>query len=896
MAWLNRDAKLFEHIHRQDRIEESDMAFRNRRIERAPRRRARFLGLALALASAVGIGALPASVTFAGIGTASVAAADTTDSITPTATTVYAGQTMTINFSYSSADANLGAWIGLYAPGNTPGLQGSSEWNYVNDNSQSEPASGTPVTSGTVTLPTSGLTPGKYTLYEFKDDGYDTVGTPVVITIVPAALSTTTTTITPGQSLTFSYNVAAGDASLKNWVGLYNSANSDASWDYTENDSHTAPTTGTPSTSGTVTLSTTGLAPGTYTAKLLYNDGYTLIGQAVTITLKASNVSVPGSLTAQNKTDSTTIKSGDPLALLYTIPSSEAASDNQVALYNQGANPTTAVPLYSFKTAATGTTGTITFDSTGLQPGVYDAYLQDSSGALFQTAPVVVTVTGDAPQLPSPGQLVGQPNLIVNGGAEIGTGSLDGLGVTSVPGWTVTGLFNEVQYDASDGQGVGGWPTFSTPGSADRGQNYFAGGGGGVSTATQYINLDRAASEIDRGKVTFNLGAWIGGTGSLTEDATVSATFLDQRGHTVGSAVLNPVTPSQRNNVTEFLPENATGTIPRNTTRVEVVITVNGNHLANRNAAGQGYVDNLSFTTSSDAVDAPPPPSPPVVHVPHFDHVFVVMMENQDYADIIGNSDAPYLNSLLAKGTNLTNMYATAHPSDENYTAFAAGTTGTQEGNTTTAELDNQQIGDFVGNAGGTWRSYTESANGPCDRGSQDTYTIDDTPFVNFKDLSDNQASCQEHEQPLTQLSTDLEQTTTTPTYSWFEANDCDDMEGCGITAGDTWLSQTLPTIFKSPAWTNQRSLLIITWDEDAADGQADLQKIPTLVLGSQGSVRQGFSSGHRYTEYSLLQAIEGGLNLPNMTDNDLFADPVNDIWSQPLWSGHHRPSFGDRH
>jgi Phosphoesterase family len=858
------------------------MAFRRKGTGPKLGHRARLLGLAAAVMAVVGIAGLPASVTFAGLGSAGVAAADTTDSITPTATSVYAGQTLAVNFTYASADANLGAWIGLYAPGNTPGNQASSVWEYVNGNSDSEPSTGTPVTSGTVTLSTSGLAPGNYTLYEFKDDGYDIVGSQVTITILPPALATTTATVTAGQSLTFSYVVPSGDASLTNWVGLYDSAGSDSSWDYTQNDSHTAPTSGTPSTTGTVTLSTTGLAAGTYTAKFLYNGGYTLIGEPVTITVKAGRVAVPGTLTALNGTDSTSINSGAPLPLAYTIPSSEAASSNTVALYNQGADPTEATPLYSFNTAASGSSGTITFDSTGLQPGTYDAYLQNSAGSLFQTAPVVVTVTGDSPQLPSPGQLVNRPNLIVNGGAEIGTGSLDGLGVTSVPGWTVTGLFNEVQYDASDGQGVGGWPTFSSPGSADRGQNYFAGGGGGVSTATQYVNLAPAVSQIDQGHVTFNLGAWIGGTGSLTENATVTARFLNPFGSPLGTATLNPVTPAQRNDATEFLPENATGTIPRGTARVEVVITVNGDHLANRNAAGQGYVDNLSFTVSSDAVQAPAPPTPPVAHVPHFDHVFVVMMENEDYADIIGNSAAPYLNSLLAKGTNLTNMYATAHPSDENYTAFAAGTTGTQEGNTTTAELDDQQIGDLISNAGGTWRSYTQDANGPCDRGSQDTYTIDDTPFINFKDVSDNQASCQEHEQPLTQLPLDLKQTGTTPTYSWFEANDCDDMEGCGITAGDTWLSQTLPTIFNSPAWTEQHSLLIITWDEDAADGQTDLQKIPTLILGSQGTVKQGFSTDQRYTEYGLLRTIEAGLNLPNLTENDLFADPVNDVWARP--------------
>ncbi|MCP2314663.1 ABC-type hemin transport system substrate-binding protein [Kitasatospora paracochleata] len=39
-------------------------------------------------------------------------------------------------------------------------------------------------------------------------------------------------------------------------------------------------------------------------------------------------------------------------------------------------------------------------------------------------------------------------------------------------------------------------------------------------------------------------------------------------------------------------------------------------------------------------------------------------------------------------------------------------------------------------------------------------------------------------------------------------------MEGCGTRAGDDWLKNTLPAIFNSPAWTQQKSLLILTFDE----------------------------------------------------------------------------------
>jgi hypothetical protein len=103
-------------------------------------------------------------------------------------------------------------------------------------------------------------------------------------------------------------------------------------------------------------------------------------------------------------------------------------------------------------------------------------------------------------------------------------------------------------------------------------------------------------------------------------------------------------------------------------------------------------------------------------------------------------------------------------------------------------------------------------------------------------------------------------------------------MEGCGITAGDTFLAQTLGEILRSPAWTTQRSLVIITFDEDGYDFERPAQLVPTIILGSQ-DVRQGWVSMTRYTHYSLLRTIEAALGLGTLTDNDLYAQPVNDVF-----------------
>lgn len=54
--------------------------------------------------------------------------------------------------------------------------------------------------------------------------------------------------------------------------------------------------------------------------------------------------------------------------------------------------------------------------------------------------------------------------------------------------------------------------------------------------------------------------------------------------------------------------------------------------------------------------------------LPVFDHVVIVIEENKDYGQIIGNPKAPYINSVLrAEGASFTRMYAEEHNSEGNY-------------------------------------------------------------------------------------------------------------------------------------------------------------------------------------------------------------------------------------
>lgn len=61
--------------------------------------------------------------------------------------------------------------------------------------------------------------------------------------------------------------------------------------------------------------------------------------------------------------------------------------------------------------------------------------------------------------------------------------------------------------------------------------------------------------------------------------------------------------------------------------------------------------------------------------IPHLDHVFLIMMENHGYLQVINNPNEPYLNSLIATGkVNLaTNYFAVGHPSSTNYLEIVGG-------------------------------------------------------------------------------------------------------------------------------------------------------------------------------------------------------------------------------
>jgi len=59
--------------------------------------------------------------------------------------------------------------------------------------------------------------------------------------------------------------------------------------------------------------------------------------------------------------------------------------------------------------------------------------------------------------------------------------------------------------------------------------------------------------------------------------------------------------------------------------------------------------------------------------IPRLDHVFVILMENHAYGQIVNNPDAPFTNQYLKQANHATNYFAVAHPSLTNYLEIVGG-------------------------------------------------------------------------------------------------------------------------------------------------------------------------------------------------------------------------------
>ena len=266
---------------------------------------------------------------------------------------------------------------------------------------------------------------------------------------------------------------------------------------------------------------------------------------------------------------------------------------------------------------------------------------------------------------------------------------------------------------------------------------------------------------------------------------------------------------------------------------------------------------------------------PPAAAVPAFDHIFLFIMENHGFEQIIGSPDAPFINRLAATSGLAANYTSVGHPSLPNYLALTGGDTfGITTDCTDCFQSAPNLAVDRIAASGRTWRAYMESLPSPGFVGDSYPYMQKHDPFIYFDDIRENPAQAA-NVVPYSQLAADLASAETTPSFAWVTPNMLNDMHDGTIAQGDDWLAAEIGKLMASPAWLLRRSLLVITWDENEGTGT---NRVATIFAGD--GVQPGFQSQAAYTHFSLLRTIEAAWGLEPLTANDGQAAVMADFFA----------------
>lgn len=272
--------------------------------------------------------------------------------------------------------------------------------------------------------------------------------------------------------------------------------------------------------------------------------------------------------------------------------------------------------------------------------------------------------------------------------------------------------------------------------------------------------------------------------------------------------------------------------------------------------------------------------------VPPISHVFIYVMENTGYKTVVGNPNAPYLNSMIDRFALATHYQATGHASLDNYIAMTSG----QPPNPATSGdcffygtpfciQDVENIADQMEGAGYTWKGYMDAMKEPCQHTDENTveqsqsgYSPRHNPFVYYRSIVDDQERCEAHVVGMGRLWKDL-RAGQVPNYSFITPDTCHDghdhgdpcKEGGGVEEADSFASRTIPRLLRNEAW-KEGGLLVLTFDESgiedddnpvsAENGDPDFGGHVYTVLVSP-NVEPGSKLKETYNHYGLLKTVE---------------------------------------
>jgi acid phosphatase len=255
-----------------------------------------------------------------------------------------------------------------------------------------------------------------------------------------------------------------------------------------------------------------------------------------------------------------------------------------------------------------------------------------------------------------------------------------------------------------------------------------------------------------------------------------------------------------------------------------------------------------------------------------YDHIVIIVEENKDYEQIIGNKNASYINDVLRKeGASLTKFYAEEHHSQGNYFWLFSGSNqhvGFID-KVPGRNLATSNLGEELIRAGRSFKGYSE---GLPEIGSLVTehglYARKHVPWASFSNVPQGKTVADSSNLRFPQdFPSDYN---SLPTVSFVTPNLVHDMHNgsipSGILAGDKWLREHIDGYYN---WAKQHnSLLILTFDEssqspmmggvtDPADKDPKKSNRIVTILAGAHIKRGEYSEGKGVTHVNVLRTLE---------------------------------------
>jgi phosphatidylinositol-3-phosphatase len=261
--------------------------------------------------------------------------------------------------------------------------------------------------------------------------------------------------------------------------------------------------------------------------------------------------------------------------------------------------------------------------------------------------------------------------------------------------------------------------------------------------------------------------------------------------------------------------------------------------------------------------------------VPKPDHLVIIMEENRDYTEIVGDHLAPYINSLLSDTNTavFSNAYGLVSGSQPNYLMLFSGSDQGVSGSTiTSTQFTTCNLGAELISGGKTFTGYAEDLPAIGDLSiTSGNYARKHNPWSNWQGTGTNQLPSATNV-PFSYFPSNFD---SLPTVAFVVPNLLDDMhtpsDSTSITPGDTWFHNKLGLYIQ---WAKtHNSMLLFAFDESAS---STVQHILVFFAG------QGVKGGY-YAEsvdwYKLLHTIEDMYGLAYCA-NAAGSTSIKDCWT----------------